>query len=258
MDPLLAGEVAVVTGAASGIGRAIARQFAEEGAAVVVADRREEPRGGGVPTTDLIRSETETETTFIECDVRDPAALREAVAAADTYGGIDIMVNNAGVFQAETFLTASEAAFDRVFETNVKSAYFGAQAAATRMIDRDEGGVIINLSSTAGLYGVGEYVAYSASKGAIRLLTYALADALGPNGVRANVIHPGVIETEMTRDDSEVIGTHAGEAFRERIPLGSFGRPDDIAAAALYLASDLASYVNGESLVVDGGVHSTG
>jgi NAD(P)-dependent dehydrogenase (short-subunit alcohol dehydrogenase family) len=168
------------------------------------------------------------------------------------------MVNNAGVFQAETFLTASEAAFDRVFETNVKSAYFGAQAAATRMIDRDEGGVIINLSSTAGLYGVGEYVAYSASKGAIRLLTYALADALGPNGVRANVIHPGVIETEMTRDDSEVIGTHAGEAFRERIPLGSFGRPDDIAAAALYLASDLASYVNGESLVVDGGVHSTG
>lgn len=256
MDALLGGNVAVVTGAASGIGRAIASRFADEGADVVVADLQREPREGGRPTHEMIRAETDSGATFVECDVRKPEALGKVVDAAADFGGVDTMVNNAGVFQAEDFLSASEAEFDRVFETNVKSAYFGSQAAATHMIEHG-GGTIINVSSTAGLYGVGDYVAYSASKGAIRLLTYALADGLGPYGIRTNVIHPGVIETEMTRTDSKVVDTPEGEPFRNRIPLGAFGTPDDVAAAALYLASDLADYVNGESLVVDGGVHST-
>ncbi|MFC5972109.1 SDR family oxidoreductase [Halomarina salina] len=257
MDHLLDGQTAVVTGATSGIGRAIATRFAEQGADVVVADLREQPRETGRPTHEYIREETDRRATFVECDVRDPAALERAVAAADAFGEIDVMVNNAGVFHAESFLTAEEAEFDRVFETNVKGTYFGSQAAARRLVEQGQGS-IVNLSSTAGLYGVGDYVAYSASKGAIRLMTYALADGLGPSGVRANVIHPGVIETAMTREDSEVIDTAAGEAFRERVPLDAFGRPEDVADAALYLASDLASYVTGESLVVDGGVHSTG
>jgi NAD(P)-dependent dehydrogenase (short-subunit alcohol dehydrogenase family) len=257
MERLLEDRTAVVTGGTSGIGRAIARRFAEQGADVVVADVRERPREGGRPTHERIVDETDRRATFVECDVRDPAATERAVAAADDYGGVDVMVNNAGVFHAESFLDADEAAFDRVFETNVKGTYFGAQAAARRMV-RAGGGSIVNVSSTAGLYGVGDYVAYSASKGATRLLTYALADALGPDGVRANVVHPGVVETAMTRADSEVVGTEAGERFRERIPLDTFGRPEDVADAALYLASDLARYVTGESLVVDGGVHSTG
>ena len=257
MDQLLEDRAAVVTGATSGIGRAVARRFADHGADVVVADLRERPREGGAPTHERIDEETDRRARFVECDVRDPAALERAVAAADAFGGVDAMVNNAGVFHAESFLTADEATFDRVFETNVKGTYFGSQAAARRMVERGSGS-IVNLSSTAGLYGVGDYVAYSASKGAIRLMTYALADALGPDGVRANVVHPGVVETAMTREDSEVIDTSAGEAFRERIPLGEFGRPEDVADAALYLASDLARYVTGESLVVDGGVHSTG
>jgi NAD(P)-dependent dehydrogenase (short-subunit alcohol dehydrogenase family) len=92
----------------------------------------------------------------------------------------------------------------------------------------------------------------------VRLLTYALADALGPHSVRANVVHPGVVETQMTRADSEVVDTQAGDAFREKVALGRFGDPEEVAAAVIYLASDLASYVTGESLVVDGGVHSTG
>jgi NAD(P)-dependent dehydrogenase (short-subunit alcohol dehydrogenase family) len=257
MDRLLDGRAAVVTGAASGIGRAIALRFAEAGADVVVADLQAAPREGGAPTHERVREETDRDALFVECDVRDPAALERAVAAADDVGGVDVMVNNAGVFHAESFLDADADEFARVFDTNVKGAYFGSQAAAKRLVPQ-ESGCIVNLSSTAGLYGIGDYVAYSASKGAVRLMTYALADLLGPHGVRANVIHPGVVTTRMTRDDSEVVGTEAGDAFREKVALGRFGDPEEVAAAALYLASDLASYVTGESLVVDGGVHTTG
>lgn len=258
MNDLLTNKAAVVTGAASGIGRAIARRFAEQGADVVVADLQSNPREGGDPTHERITVETDRDARFVKCDVRNPDDLERAVAAADTFGGVDVMVNNAGVFQSDDFLSATEAEFDRVMATNVKSAYFGSQAAAKRLVEQ-ESGCILNLSSTAGLYGVGDYVAYSASKGATRLLTYALADALGPYGVRVNVIHPGVVETEMTRVDSEVVGTAEEKSFRERAPLDRLGRPDDIAAAALYLASDdLAGYVTGESLVVDGGIHNTG
>jgi NAD(P)-dependent dehydrogenase (short-subunit alcohol dehydrogenase family) len=200
--------------------------------------------------------ETDRAARFVECDVRDPDALERAIAAADDWGGVDVMVNNAGVFLDRLFRETSEAAFDRVMRTNVKGAFFGAQAAAERMAPAGRES-IVSVSSTAGLYGVCEYVTYSASKGASRLLTSAIADALGPHGVPANVVRPGVIETKMTRADSNVVGTERGEAFRERNPLARFGSPD-FAAAGMFLASVLLSYINGESLVVDGGVHSTG
>lgn len=250
----LNGKVAVVTGGASGIGREICLAFAEEGAsAVVVADRQREPREGGTPTDDRLADETDTEATFVECDVTDPAALERAVAAANEFGSLSVMVNNAGVFVLTDFLDTTEEAFDRAMDVNAKGTFFGAQAAAKRM----DAGSIVNLSSTAGLYGVGDYVAYCASKGAVRLMTYAMADALAPD-VRVNAIHPGVVKSEMTRSDSKVIGTERGDSFTERIPLGRFGQPDDVADAAVYLASDRSSYVTGESLVVDGGIHNTG
>jgi len=249
--------VAVVTGGASGIGRAICLAFAREGADVVVADVRERPREGGPATHDRIAEETDAQATFVECDVTRPPDLVEAVDAAEPFGGVDVMVNDAGSFLLASFDDTTEAQFDRLMAVNAKGTFFGAQAAAARM-GAGDGGSIINVSSTAGLYGVGDYVAYCASKGAVRLMTYAMADALGPAGVRVNAIHPGVVETSMTREDSKVVGTERGEAFVDRIPLGRFGRPEEVADAAVYLASDRASYVTGESLVVDGGIHSTG
>ena len=143
-------------------------------------------------------------------------------------------------------------------DVNVRGVFFGTQYAARRMIEDGRGGSVINLSSVAGLEGSANYVTYCTSKGAVRLLTYATAAELGPEGVRVNAIHPGLIETTMTTDDVPIVGTDAGEAFVDRIPSRRFGTPEDVADAALYLASDLADYVNGESLIVDGGMHNTG
>lgn len=257
MSELLADKTAVITGAMSGNGRSIATLFAEHGADVVVADIRSEPRQAGVPTQELIEEETDARATHVECDVTTKADLEAAMDAAEEFGGVDIMVNNAGIFRAEEFLELSEEDFDQLMDINVKGVFFGTQVAADRMQDNG-GGSIINLSSVAGLTGNAEHVTYNTSKGAVRLLTYSTADKLGPDGIRVNAIHPGVIETAMTTEDVPIVGTDEGEAYLEQIPNREFGGPEDVADAALFLASDLSSYVNGESLVVDGGMTHTG
>jgi|SRR6056297_231145 len=257
MTDLLNGKTAVVTGAMSGNGREISRLYAEHGANVVVADIREEPRQGGVPTHELINEETASQAQFVDCDVTAKDDLENAIDTAEDLGGIDIMVNNAGVFRAEEFTSVSEDEFDQLIDINVKGVFFGTQVAAERMIEAG-GGSIINLSSVAGLEGTGDYVTYCTSKGAVRLMTYSTADALGPEGIRVNAIHPGVIETSMTTDDVPIVGTEDGEAFLQSIPSRRFGQPEDVADTALYLASDLSSYVNGESLTLDGGMTNTG
>ncbi|WP_049980545.1 SDR family oxidoreductase [Halolamina rubra] len=256
MSTLLEDDVAVVTGGSSGNGRAIARRFAAEGADVVVADIQESPREGGDPTHELIEAETEARATFVECDVTNVDDIEAAVEAAEEFGGVSVMVNNAGIFHGEEFLEVDEDAFDRMMDINVKGVYFGAQAAARRMVEAG-GGRIINLSSVAGLEGSGEFVTYCGTKGAVRLLTYAMAGKLGPYGVRVNAIHPGLIETAMTTDDYPIMGTDAEEEFLQAIPSRRAGQPEDVADAAVYLASDLSDYVNGESLVVDGGMTNT-
>lgn len=249
---LLSGKVAVVTGAASGNGRAIALAFAREGANVVVADIRQDPREGGTPTHERIAQETGSQARYVRCDVTQLADLEAAVAAADTLGGVDILVNNAGILTKQGVLEASEADFDRMMAVNVKSVYFGSQAAARRMKGKG-GGSIINLSSIAGLRGTGGYTLYCASKGAVRLMTYALADELGPLGVRVNALHPGIIETQMNVADDPLIGTQAGDFYMNLIPLRRWGQPGEVADAAVFLASDQSAYVSGASLVVDGG-----
>lgn len=251
---LLDGKVAVVTGAASGNGRAIADAYAEEGADIVVADIQENPREGGEPTHQLIADDYGVDAKFVECDVTDTDSLVEAVDAADEFGGIDIMVNNAGIFRQKDFVEVTEEEYEQMMDINVKGVFFGAQAAAKKMLNKGDGGTIINMSSVAGIIGQATFSVYHTTKGAVRLLTYSLADELGPEGIRVNAIHPGVIETEMTKDDVPI----ATKESAENTPMERLGQPEDVAGAALYLASDdLAGYVNGESLIVDGGQSNT-
>jgi NAD(P)-dependent dehydrogenase (short-subunit alcohol dehydrogenase family) len=252
---LLDGKTAVVTGGSSGIGRGIARGVAEHGAAaVVVADVRTDPKGGGPPTHQLLRDETDTEAVFVECDVTDRADLHEAVEAAEAAGGIDVMVNNAGIWHAEDFFEVSEADYRHMMDINLKGAYFGSQIAGERLVENEGGGSIINVSSIAGLFGNGDWPTYAASKGGLTTFTYSLAHKLGDDGVRVNAIHPGGIQTRIGGEvEEEEAAAQQTQQFTRMVPLGRYGQPEDVAGAAIFLASDLASYVTGESLVVDGG-----
>jgi len=258
MTDLLTDRVAVVTGAASGNGREIARTFAAHGADVVVADRREHPREGGEPTHERIASETDRTATYVECDVTERADLVAAVEAAEDLGGLDVMVNNAGVFRGEEFLEVTEADLQEFLDVNVKGVFFGAQVAGQRMLETGTAGSIINMSSIGAIRAKDAYTVYDLTKGAVTSMTYSLADRFGPEGIRVNAIMPGLVETAMTREDIALAGTEYGERYAEEaIPMERFGQPEEVGTAAVFLASDLASYVNGESLVVDGGVANT-
>lgn len=247
----LIGKTAVVTGASSGIGREIALMFAAHGASVVVADIDENPREASQPTAKEIVERYDTKATFVEWDVTNHAQGEAAMDAADEFGGVDIMVANAGIFRSTPFVDVTEDDYDTMMDINVKGVFFSAQAAAKRMIGR--GGTIINMSSIAGLQGAATFSVYNTTKGAVRLLTMALAAELGPQGIRVNAIHPGVIETTMTTADVPIASGEIGDAMGAQVPMGRLGKPLDIAGAALFLASDLAGYVNGASILVDGG-----
>ncbi|WP_435075716.1 SDR family oxidoreductase [Halorubrum sp. HHNYT27] len=250
---LLTDKTAVVTGGASGLGRAVAELFADHGAAVVVADLRSEPREGGAPIHERIADQG-GDAAFVECDVTRYEDCVDAVAAAEEFGGIDVMVNNAGIVGPQTPLVDLD--FDEyqtLMEVNLRGVFHGSKAAAIAMLEQGNGGSIINMSSVAGMQGYGGITPYSAAKGGVRLFSYALASELGPDDIRVNAVHPGVIETAMTTEDSPTVGTEEGEKLKQTIPLRRFGQPEDVAGVCGFLASDLASYVTAESIVVDGG-----
>lgn len=248
----LSGKVAIVTGAANGIGRAIARAFAREGAKVVLADVDEE--GGEQAAADIVADGGEA--IFRYCDVGERLDVRNLVCAAgDAFEKVDILVNNAGVVsQGADFLTMEEEEFDRVIRINLKGHFLVGQAVAQRMVAQiEEGhapGTIINMSSINAVVAIPAQPAYSASKGGVKQLTEAMALALAPYGIRVNAIGPGTIRTEMA---NTAVNARAEEAILARTPLRRIGEPDEIASLAVFLASDGASYMTGQTVYADGG-----
>lgn len=245
----------LITGASSGNGRAMAQKFAAEGANIVVADIREDPRQGGTPTHELVEEEHGVESRFIETDISDRAAFRETIErTVEEFGSLDVLVNNAGVWPGpQPIDEVDEDEFNRVMNINAKGTFFGCQAGVDVMADQDDGGVIVNVSSLAGLYGFEDSALYCTSKGGVTNLTRELALDFGPDGVRVNAVNPGVIETAMTYED----GGGPGDA-EERIPLRALGQPEEVADAVLFLASDDASHITGVNLPVDGGLAANG
>lgn len=249
----LAGKVALVTGAASGIGRGIAEMFANEGASVILTDLQ----ANGEEVAAAIRR-SGGKARFERQDVTSEHRWSEIVASiAAAEGGLHILVNNAGIAVAGAVTDLSLDDWRRQQAVNVDSVFLGTKLALP-MIRRSGGGSIINISSVAGLRGAAGLSAYCASKGAVRLFTKAVAleCAAARDGVRVNSIHPGIIETpiwgQVIPGSNEPLDLDAMSAMR--VPLGRKGVPLDIARAALFLASDESSYMTGEEVVVDGGM----
>ncbi|MBZ5497247.1 MAG: SDR family oxidoreductase [Acidobacteriia bacterium] len=247
----LAGKCAIVTGGASGIGRATALLFAQEGAAVSIADI---DRTAGTVVATLIEDQG-GRAIFVPCDVTRAIDCERAVRQSVTeLGGLDILFNNAGIIRRATVVEATEEEWDRVMAVNLKSVFLFSKFAIPVMA-RGGGGVIINTSSGWGLAGGRKAASYCASKGAVVLLTKAMALDHAPQNIRVNCICPGDTDTPMLRQEANQLG-EAVNAFLEEAaqrPLGRIGTPDDIARAALYLASGASSFVTGTTLVVDGG-----
>lgn len=250
-------ETVIVTGGSAGIGRAIALAFGDAGATVLNADIQKYPKmqGEDTPTHERIR-DSGGEAEYVETDVSKPDELETLVEAAREYGGVDVMVNNAGQQHSEAFLEVEPEDFDALQRTNVRGYFFGTQAAARDMIDRGQPGTIVNTASISSEVAQYDQVQYDATKGAVKMITRGTALELSDHHIRVNAIAPGQIATEFTEGWSEEAKAAAGEegdGFLKPIPLGRAGRPEDCAGAALFLASDSASYVTGQLLFVDGG-----
>lgn len=249
------GQTVVVTGGSSGIGRATALRFGAAGATVVNADVREEPKDvdAEMPTHERIERDG-GEAVFIETDVSDPEQVVSVVTAAHEYGGVDVMVNNAAVLSETPFDEMDVSEFDTLWKVNVRGVFFGCQAAANDMLDRNTSGVLLNTASISSNLAQKGLTAYEATKGAIRMVTRSVALKLGEDDIRVNAVAPGAIATEFRPGLTE--DTRRGveeDEFIKPIPLDRAGRPEDIAAGMVFLASDDASYITGELLHVDGG-----
>ncbi|EEF60074.1 SDR family oxidoreductase [Pedosphaera parvula] len=254
MSELLKGKVMIVTGASSGIGRAIAIAAARHGAkAVIVSDIAEAPREGGEPTTREIQS-LGVPTRFFRTNVSQRSEVDALVESAAEFGGVDVMVCNAGITLRSDGADVAEEDYRRLMAVNLDGVLFGAQAAARQMKARAKSGSIVLMGSMGGISGAGMTVAYSTSKGGVVLMAKALADALGPDGIRVNSVCPGTIDTHLLRTTPGI--AEAAEEFRKRTPLRRLGKPSEIGDAVVWLGSDLSSYVTGIALFVDGGLLS--
>ena len=244
-------KVAIVTGAASGIGRASAIRFAEEGAKVVAADL---DQGGIDETLSAIRGAGGA-AAGVQADVTRASDVKAMVkAATDTYGRLDIMFNNAGIGIPGTILDLDEGDFDRLFAVNVKGVFLGCKEAVPVM-KAQGGGVILNTASQLGVVGIARNVVYPATKGAVVQMTRCLAVDHAADGIRVNSLCPGPIDTPLSRRNREASGDPEGSlrARLAQIPLGRIGEDVEMANVAVFLCSDEASFVTGAAILADGG-----
>ena len=244
----LQGKVALITGAARGQGAVEARMFAQEGAKVVLADVLDQ-EGAGVAAE---IAEAGGDAVYVHLDVTNEddweAGVRSAVSS---FGKLDILVNNAGIWRRGHVVETSTEQWDSVLDVNAKGVFLGTKAAIPEM-RKAGGGSIVNISSTAGLVGSRTSTAYSASKGAVRSFTKSTAIQYASEGIRANSVHPGPIDTDM--GDQVWPDADSRERSVARTALSRIGMPQDIAYGVLYLASDEAGFVTGSELVIDGGL----
>jgi NAD(P)-dependent dehydrogenase (short-subunit alcohol dehydrogenase family) len=239
----LAGRVCIVTGASQGIGEACARRLARDGARVVVSDI-EDARGQAVAGA--------IGGLYVHCDVGDKAQVEALVQQAlVAHGRIDVLVNNAGIFKAADFLEVTEADFDAVLRVNLKGSFLVGQAVAREMV-KTGGGAIVNMSSVNAVLTIPTIASYNVSKGGINQLTRVMALALADKGVRVNAVAPGTIATELAAK-AVLTSEEAKQRIMSRTPMKRLGEPSEVADVVAWLASDAASYVTGEIVVVDGG-----
>lgn len=248
----LRGKVAIVTGGGSGIGRAIVLAFGREGASVAVLGRRREALEGVVKELSQFGSEG----LAVVCDVSKSEETRRAVDRVEsTFGGLSVLVNNAGMLSVSTAESISEDDWDRVMETNLKGPFLMSRAVLPAM-RRAGGGSIVNVGSVLGLVAMKDRAAYCASKGGLTLLTKAMAVDHAHEKIRVNCVCPAIVETDLVKDlfsESEG-GKKAREARIGTLPLGRFGQPNDVAELAIFLASDESSWMTGTAIPVDGGL----
>jgi NAD(P)-dependent dehydrogenase (short-subunit alcohol dehydrogenase family) len=243
------GKAVIVTGAAAGIGEACARAFARRGASVLLADVDEERNRGAA---DLIAIDMGGAPVAVTANVASDSDCEAIVLRAlDEFGRIDVLVNNAGIVAPGTILDLPASDWDRVLDINLRSYFLLTQIATRAMIERGIKGSVVNMSSVNAELAIANQVAYVASKGGVRQLTRAAALALAPHGVRVNAIGPGSIMTELLKT---VMADEAGRRkILSRTPLGRVGEPEEIANVAVFLASDMASYITGQTIYPDGG-----
>lgn len=245
---LLIGKTAFVTGGTAGIGKAIALLFAEQGAHVVIFGTHEQRAAEVV--REMEEKGSGQKFSYRLVDVANTQQVDQAIEELlKEFGKVDILVNNAGITRDGLLMRMQEDDWDRVLDVNLKSVFNFCRALVRSMM-KNRSGSIINVSSVIGLTGNGGQVNYSASKAGVIGLTKSLAKELASRGIRANCIAPGYIETPMT----DVLSPEVKQAVLAKIPLGRIGAPKEIAEAALFLASDLSSYITGQTLTVDGGM----
>jgi len=247
---LLAGKTALITGAGRGIGRVIAATFAEYGANVVVGDIKED---WVQETVRAIKEKYPGSAAGLKLDISNAESVENAIQLSlREFGQLNVLVNNAGIHRSHPFLEFPMEDFEAIFRVNVSGTFLCSQAAAKQMVNQGKGGSIISIASASGKKPDPGGTAYNSSKSAIIGLTRMMALELGKFGIRANCILPGATDTEMLRGVFEA-EPELRKILEERTPLGKMAMPEDQANAAVFLASDLASHITGEQLVVSGG-----